>query len=460
MTTPATVTLVPTGRCRASPIARVVTGGRRGRGGWRRGGARAGSWRRRRGWSRRRGRGWSRRRRRRRGDGDLAGKGRVEPVPSQAGPAGVALTQRAGCRDRVAGLDVGASKGRIGRDDPERPAAIVDRDPEPVRQLARRRGDRPGDRQAKAFERLTRLAGRRRHGIGERAGPGNSDRAAIRRQHAQAEIAGQRARDLDHRPGGDRGRKGRIEADADSARCVLDEPDAPRFERPESRREHAADRHVGSVSEEASVGDRRDRNRRHHGRRRRRGLRRRRRRGLRRRRQVGRRRRWGRRRRRGRRRGRRRNRRWRGNRRQARGGRRRGSGSRRRSEGRRGRGSRHEGRRGRGRRHGVGASGPASARESGPASARDQPVGSPGTPGSAASAALGRRSRRHSRWCRSRFRGGRRAGARCSILRQARRPPHPRRTRSMHRPSPPRPRVRRRSVAARSRRRSPANPPL
>ena len=131
----------------------------------------------------------------------LAGERRVEPVPGQAGPAAVALTERPGCRDHVAGLDVGATEGRIGRDDPERPAAIVDRDPEPVRQLARRRRDRPGDRQAKAFERLARLAGRRGHGSRERAGPGDGDRAAIGRQDPQAEVAGQRPWDLDDRPG-------------------------------------------------------------------------------------------------------------------------------------------------------------------------------------------------------------------------------------------------------------------
>ena len=134
-------------------------GRRRGR--RRRGGVGAGRWRRRRGWCRRRGRGGSRRRRRRRDDGELAGERRVEPVSGKAGPAAVALTERPGCRDGVAGLDGRAREGGIGRRSPERPAAIVDRDPEPVRQLARRRRDGPGDRQAEAFERLARLAGRR-----------------------------------------------------------------------------------------------------------------------------------------------------------------------------------------------------------------------------------------------------------------------------------------------------------
>jgi hypothetical protein len=49
----------------------------------------------------------------------------MEPISSKSGPAAVALTERPGCRNHVAGLDRGAAKGHIGRDDPERPAAIV-----------------------------------------------------------------------------------------------------------------------------------------------------------------------------------------------------------------------------------------------------------------------------------------------------------------------------------------------
>ena len=71
-------------------------------------------------------------------DGELPGQRRVEPVAGEARAAAVALAERPDRGDDVAGPDAGAGPRGIADHEPERPAAVVDRDAEPVAQRVRR----------------------------------------------------------------------------------------------------------------------------------------------------------------------------------------------------------------------------------------------------------------------------------------------------------------------------------
>jgi hypothetical protein len=78
----------------------------------------------------------------------------VEPVAGRAGAAAVALAERTGCSDDIPGADGRAVERRFGHDDPQRAAAVVDRDAEPITELRRSGGNCSGHGESHAFERF------------------------------------------------------------------------------------------------------------------------------------------------------------------------------------------------------------------------------------------------------------------------------------------------------------------
>ena len=180
----------------------------------------------------------------------------MQPVSGEPGATAVALSERSGGNDDVAGGERGSALGVRPDDHSHEPGAIIEHEPEPVGKRRRRLHDPAGELDSTALKCLGDPAGRGENRLGQDARPDDDDIGIGRSQHAQPIPLVERSAQPNHRPCRQLDGHRCLEVDRDSRGLVLDEPGQAVLEDAEPRREHAFDGDHGPIGKRPRALDR------------------------------------------------------------------------------------------------------------------------------------------------------------------------------------------------------------